>query len=226
MGEGYHNFHHQFPMDYRNAFLWYQYDPTKWFIALCGKIGLASHLRVFPSNEISKGQLAMKLKELKQLQDSIKWPTSVDNLPIVTWETCQLFIFLFLKKRPSLSARPVLIVQEESKSRTLILIAGFIHDLSSFLDHHPGGRDHIIRGSGKEMTASFFGGVYTHSNAAHNVSCRLPRSTTHLIRGGVFVIQLLSMMRIGVLDGGVEAVSQPEVSTPSQRLYISEKQDQ
>ena len=30
-------------------------------------------------------------------------------------------------------------------------------------------------------------------------------------------------MRIGVLDGGVEAVSQHEVSTPSQRLYISEK---
>lgn len=33
------------------------------------------------------------------------------------------------------------------------------------------------------MTASFFGGVYTHSNAAHNVSCGLPpRSTTNLIR--------------------------------------------
>lgn len=29
MGEGYHNFHHQFPMDYRNAYMWYQYDPTK-----------------------------------------------------------------------------------------------------------------------------------------------------------------------------------------------------
>ena len=95
MGEGYHNFHHQFPMDYRNAFLWYQYDPTKWFISLCGKIGLASHLRVFPSNEISKGQLAMKLKELKQFQDSIKWPASVDNLPVVSWETCQLFPLLF-----------------------------------------------------------------------------------------------------------------------------------
>jgi Cytochrome b5-like Heme/Steroid binding domain len=77
----------------------------------------------------------------------------------------------------------LIIVQEESKSRTLILIAGFIHDLSSFLDHHPGGRNHLIRGSGKEMTASFFGGVYTHSNAAHNVSCGLPpRSTTNLIR--------------------------------------------
>lgn len=33
MGEGYHNFHHQFPMDYRNAIKWYQFDPTKWFIA-------------------------------------------------------------------------------------------------------------------------------------------------------------------------------------------------
>ena len=62
------------------------------------------------------------------------------------------------------------IVQEESKSRTLILIAGFIHDVSSFLDDHPGGKHHLIRGSGKEMTASFFGGVYTHSSAAHNVS--------------------------------------------------------
>ena len=72
--------------------------------------------------------------------------------------------------RPMLLVFFFLIVQEESKSRTLILIAGFIHDVSSFLDDHPGGKHHLIRGSGKEMTASFFGGVYTHSSAAHNVS--------------------------------------------------------
>jgi stearoyl-CoA desaturase (delta-9 desaturase) len=47
-GEGYHNFHHQFPMDYRNATKWYQYDPTKWFIRVCQKLGLASHLKVHP----------------------------------------------------------------------------------------------------------------------------------------------------------------------------------
>jgi cytochrome b involved in lipid metabolism len=73
----------------------------------------------------------------------------------------------------------IIIVQEECKSRTLILIAGFIHDLSSFLDHHPGGRNLLIRGSGKEMTASFFGGVYTHSNAAHNVSCGFTTTKIH-----------------------------------------------
>jgi len=90
MGEGYHNFHHQFPMDYRNAFLWYQYDPTKWFIAMCAKLGIASQLRVFPSNEISKGRLAMTLKELKHFQDSLDWPAPVETLPVVSWTTCTL----------------------------------------------------------------------------------------------------------------------------------------
>jgi stearoyl-CoA desaturase (Delta-9 desaturase) len=88
MGEGYHNFHHQFPMDYRSAFLWYQYDPTKWFISLCGMLGLATNLRVFPSNEINKGALSMQLKKLYKLQGSLEWPESVDTLPIVSWETC------------------------------------------------------------------------------------------------------------------------------------------
>ena len=46
IGEGYHNFHHQFPMDYRNAIKWYQYDPTKWFIWTMEKLGLASQLKV------------------------------------------------------------------------------------------------------------------------------------------------------------------------------------
>jgi stearoyl-CoA desaturase (delta-9 desaturase) len=46
IGEGYHNFHHQFPMDFRNAIRWYQYDPTKWFIRVMQWAGLASHLKV------------------------------------------------------------------------------------------------------------------------------------------------------------------------------------
>jgi cytochrome b involved in lipid metabolism len=38
-----------------------------------------------------------------------------------------------------------------------------------FLDNHPGGPVLLTRNSGKDMTASFFGGVYAHSHAAHNV---------------------------------------------------------
>ncbi|MFP4597236.1 MAG: fatty acid desaturase [Persicimonas sp.] len=44
-GEGYHNFHHTFPGDYRNGFRWYQFDPTKWTIWLLSRVGLAEDLR-------------------------------------------------------------------------------------------------------------------------------------------------------------------------------------
>ena len=45
LGEGYHNFHHTFPGDYRNGYRWYQFDPTKWFIWTLSKLGLAEDLR-------------------------------------------------------------------------------------------------------------------------------------------------------------------------------------
>lgn len=60
-------------------------------------------------------------------------------------------------------------VQEQSVTRPLIVVAGFIHDVSDFIDEHPGGRHLIIKYIGKDATPAFFGGVYDHSNAAHNV---------------------------------------------------------
>jgi stearoyl-CoA desaturase (Delta-9 desaturase) len=44
-GEGYHNFHHTFPGDYRNGFRWYQFDPTKWTIWTLSALGLGHDLR-------------------------------------------------------------------------------------------------------------------------------------------------------------------------------------
>jgi len=45
VGEGYHNFHHTFPSDYRNGIRWYHVDPTKWTIWTLSKLGLASGLK-------------------------------------------------------------------------------------------------------------------------------------------------------------------------------------
>lgn len=45
LGEGYHNFHHTFPADYRNGVRWYQFDPTKWLIWSLSRVGLAYDLR-------------------------------------------------------------------------------------------------------------------------------------------------------------------------------------
>jgi stearoyl-CoA desaturase (Delta-9 desaturase) len=47
-GEGYHNFHHTFPGDYRNGYRWYQFDPTKWLIWTLSLVGLAYDLKRSP----------------------------------------------------------------------------------------------------------------------------------------------------------------------------------
>jgi cytochrome b involved in lipid metabolism len=51
-GSRYHNFHHEVPGDYRNGVRWFQYDPTKWFIWGCQKLGLAYDLKRFPRNGV------------------------------------------------------------------------------------------------------------------------------------------------------------------------------
>lgn len=44
-GEGYHNYHHTYPSDYRNGVRWYQWDPTKWWIRGLELCGLATNLK-------------------------------------------------------------------------------------------------------------------------------------------------------------------------------------
>jgi stearoyl-CoA desaturase (Delta-9 desaturase) len=53
LGEGYHNFHHAFPRDFRNGVRWYQWDPTKWWIMVLRAAGLARNLYATPSERIA-----------------------------------------------------------------------------------------------------------------------------------------------------------------------------
>jgi stearoyl-CoA desaturase (delta-9 desaturase) len=53
-GEGYHNFHHAFQWDYRNAIKWWQFDPTKWLIRAMSLVGLAKNLKRIPEEKIAK----------------------------------------------------------------------------------------------------------------------------------------------------------------------------
>lgn len=45
---------------------WWQYDPTKWLIWSCSKLGLAKNLRRIPSFNIKKAELAMRFKYAEQ----------------------------------------------------------------------------------------------------------------------------------------------------------------
>ncbi len=110
----------------------------------------------------------MQLKKLRRTQDNLAWPLDNSDLPIISWEECT-FLLLFSSCATRADCR-LLSVLKESEKRPLIAVAGFIHDVASFMDEHPGGRHLLAKNIGRDSTTAFFGGVYDHSNAAHNVS--------------------------------------------------------
>ena len=61
MGEGYHNYHHNFQRDYRNGIHWWQFDPTKWLIRGLASVGLAKNLYRAPIARIEASRARMLL---------------------------------------------------------------------------------------------------------------------------------------------------------------------
>lgn len=56
-GEGYHNFHHLFQWDYRNGVRWWQFDLTKWWIAVWSWFGQARNLKRAPEFRIRRAMV-------------------------------------------------------------------------------------------------------------------------------------------------------------------------
>ncbi|EXL64134.1 stearoyl-CoA desaturase (delta-9 desaturase) [Fusarium oxysporum f. sp. conglutinans race 2 54008] len=162
LGEGYYNFHHKYPSDYRNAIKWYQYDPTKWSIWIWKQFSLAYDLKQFRQNEIEKGRVQQLQKKLDQKRATLDWGIPLEQFPVIHWDD---------------------FIADSKNGKALVAIAGVIHNVTDFIKDHPGGKALISSAIGKDATAIFNGGVYNHSNAAHN---------------------LLSTMRVGILRGGCE----------------------
>lgn len=162
LGEGYHNFHHAFPSDYRNAIKWYQYDPTKWVIALYHYIGLATGLNTFGDNEIQKGMIQTSQQRLDDWNNKIHWGKPLGELPVIDMDD----------------------YRESAKTKDLVLISGVIYDITAWIPKHPGGRSIIRAAIGKDATAMFNGGVYNHSRIARNL---LDDMRVGIVRGGMEV---------------------------------------
>ncbi len=91
-GEGYHNFHHYFQVDYRNGIRWYQFDPTKWLIWTLNKFGLAFRLKLTPDEKILTARMQMKVKELKlKISSNEKFASEVELLKLKVMESLQHF---------------------------------------------------------------------------------------------------------------------------------------
>jgi stearoyl-CoA desaturase (delta-9 desaturase) len=78
-GEGYHNYHHQFAADYRNAIRWWQYDPTKWMIYAFSKMGLAYDLKRIEPRVV----MAYRIKRLAEISwhqsESLNLAMTIDD---------------------------------------------------------------------------------------------------------------------------------------------------
>jgi stearoyl-CoA desaturase (delta-9 desaturase) len=184
LGEGYHNFHHEFPNDYRNAIEWYQYDPTKLFIAFFAALGQAYDLRQFPRNVTEKGALQMRQKaldleraaaaaagappapsferrqrELDIAMKALNWGPSTNSLP--EWSPAE-----FDRRVAAAAAARA---AGEVAAPVLVVIDGFILDVKPFVASHPGGARLILDEAGKDISV---GGRCARARRPH-----LPRVT-------------------------------------------------
>jgi stearoyl-CoA desaturase (delta-9 desaturase) len=66
-GEGYHNYHHYFPTDYRNGIRWFHFDPTKWLIKTLSIVGFTNELKKVPEKLINQAKLEMKMKKYQDV---------------------------------------------------------------------------------------------------------------------------------------------------------------
>ncbi len=65
-GEGYHNYHHSFPFDYRNGIKGWHFDPAKWTIYGLSIVGLAGDLRRASDAVILKARIDVQFERAKE----------------------------------------------------------------------------------------------------------------------------------------------------------------
>jgi len=168
-GEGYHNYHHEFPHDYRNGVRKFQWDPSKWVIRLCSFLGLASSLRKFPREEWRKARLQVKEEAIGNLApDSLAiqkgkiekqkakfdWGPNPQELPEWTHKDIEAKI---------------------AEGKHLVIYDDVVHDvdLSDWINNHPGGSQILEFWNGRDATTAMNGETYRHTKAARNILAKL-----------------------------------------------------
>jgi len=141
LGEGYHNYHHEFPSDYRNGIRYYHYDPTKWLVKFLSLFGLTYNLRMMEKGEIEKAKLQMQQRAIDKESASLYGPEK--PCPHLTWDDVK---------------------QRVSKGEKLIVIENLVLDVKDFVDQHPGGRQTLLNILGRDVTSLFKGVEAEHQH--------------------------------------------------------------
>ncbi|ODV63879.1 acyl-CoA desaturase [Ascoidea rubescens DSM 1968] len=148
-GEGFQNFHHNFPNDYRIGIHWYEFDLTRFQIEILYKIGLIKSIKKNTNDAINQCIIQQNQKILDRHRAKLNWGVPIKELPIISENEFKRLV--------------------KTSSRALLIISGVVHDVTPIINTHPGGSQLVRASIGKDATTAFEGGVYAHSNAAHNL---------------------------------------------------------
>jgi stearoyl-CoA desaturase (delta-9 desaturase) len=85
-GEGYHNYHHSFPFDYRNGIKRWHFDPAKWTIYGLSLVGLAADLRRASDAVILKARIDVQFERAKERLATLKERRRLPAEPRATFE--------------------------------------------------------------------------------------------------------------------------------------------
>lgn len=118
-GEGYHNFHHAFQYDYRNAIKWWQFDPTKWLIKSLSWCRLAKNLKKIPEEKIAKAIATQQFNKIKRKVMKLSIPDKEKILEVLQKEYDQFVKELnafYLVKKAWLEAKRDIMLENVEKS--------------------------------------------------------------------------------------------------------------
>jgi stearoyl-CoA desaturase (Delta-9 desaturase) len=159
-GEGNHNFHHAFPMDYRNGIQWFELDWSQTFIWCCLKLGLAWDPVTVSPAEVEKARMNRQQRDVSSEQ--LEVPYDLIKLPVMSWNAY---------------------LHQVNKGRYLICVNGVVYDVSKFMAKHPGGSDILQQFVGKDATDGYLNGVHRHSSHADailaSLHCGVIQQTNH-----------------------------------------------
>jgi len=103
-------------------------------------VGLAYNLKQFPQNEIDKGMLQMRQRELNALKRGADWGPDPAALPYMSRKE-----FAALTGDGGRGVR----------SRDLVILDGFVLDVARFAPTHPGGPQILRSKIGKDVSLDF-----------------------------------------------------------------------
>jgi stearoyl-CoA desaturase (delta-9 desaturase) len=146
MGEGHHNYHHEFPKDYRNGINVFDWDPSKWFIATLSYFGQTYNLITVPREVILKAKVTTALKEISNISKDLTW-TDENTLPKMSLDD----------------------YKKTAVDRDLTVIDDYVVDISKFKNQHPGGAKILEKYIGLDATKSFFGVLNNHTQSARQI---------------------------------------------------------